>query len=557
MYHLHNENRNKGKTLAYLLPLLCTSPGGQRGEGTGGILIVTPTIELACQIQREVDVLWPPLSSSSSLLTSSLFVVGDGSMPSSSNDDDDEDEDFDDERDKRRNDQADHSIIPPGRLILRALIRNQSSPIIAGTPKMLRMLYREVGRIASGEYDNSKDIATISDEERTASIALCSNLRAIVLDEADRLLRTEAAAREATERKNRKIAQQRLLLSIDEASGVDDVNNDKGRIPTPLLPSPPLPSRKSSRLVIARQTQTEFLLRDLPVRSLNEVQIICASATVGRTMRRQLMQVLDKPSADAAATLVTGEEDVRVKSKDAERRRGALLPDKLSHAYRVVCDEQDDGEVMLGDVKETESDTTIQPSETQSMTVAERNEELRVKQTIATLWQTLMSDFTEAKPILIFPGRMGVDRVQKELKERGIEDIRTLRNLDGKNRPNSASVGMTITEEPDSRMSSGQNGNGYSSLLNKWRSMPIYIIGERFARGLDLPDVGYVFILSPPSSAAGYAHMAGRTGRCGKAGVAITLVRPKNNEVSRLASIAEALGLKFDPRLSGIMVSNR
>ncbi len=509
-------------------------------------MIVTPTIELACQIQREVDVLWPPLSSSS---TSSLYVVGDGSILSSNDDDDDDDdEDFDDERDKRRNDQADHSIIPPGRLILRKLIRNQSSPIIAGTPKMLRMLYREVGRIASGEYDNSKDndnIATISDEERTASIALCSNLRAIVLDEADRLLRTEAAAREASERKNRKIAQQRLLLSIDEVRE-DDVN-----------PSPPLPSRKSSRLVIARQTQTEFLLRDLPIRSLSEVQIICASATVGRTMRRQLMQILDMPSADAAATLVTGEEDVRVKSKDAERRRGALLPDKLIHAYRVVSDEQDDGEVIFGDVNEIESDATIQTSETQSMTVAERNEEIRVKQTIATLWQTMMSDLIEAKPILIFPGRMGVDRVQKELMERGIEDIRTLRNLDGKNRPNSASVEMTLTEEPDRRTITGQDGNGNNSLLNKWRRMPIYVIGERFARGLDLPDVGYVFILSPPSSAAGYAHMAGRTGRCGKAGVAITLVRPKNNEVSRLASIAEALGLKFDPRLSGIKVSNR
>ena len=35
-----------GKTLAYLLPLLCTSPGGQSGEGTGGVLIVTPTIEI-------------------------------------------------------------------------------------------------------------------------------------------------------------------------------------------------------------------------------------------------------------------------------------------------------------------------------------------------------------------------------------------------------------------------------------------------------------------------------------------------------------------------------
>jgi len=286
------------------------------------------------------------------------------------------------------------------------------------------------------------------------------------------------------------------------------------------------------------------------------------------------MQIIDKPSADAAATLVTGEEDVRVKSKDAERRRSALLPDRLRHAYRVVSDVVDGEEMMLGEEDEEEEEdissseqTRLQPTDTSkstlSMTVAERNEELRVQQTIATLWETMMSDLTEAKPILIFPGRLGVDRVQKELMARGLEDIRTLRNLDG-SRIRSQSAD---TDELDS--SSSSIGTYSASMMmetmsaqdgsnnNKWKSIPMYIIGERFARGLDLPNVGYVFILSPPSSAAGYAHMAGRTGRCGKAGVAITLVRPKNNEISRLASIAEALGLRFDPRLSGMMVSNK
>ena len=551
-----------GKTLAYLLPLLCTSPGGQRGEGTGGILIVTPTIELACQIQREVDVLWPPQSSLSSSF-SSLFVVGDGSISASNDDDDDNNEDLDDARDNRWNEnqqEEDRTIIPPGRTILRTLIRHNSPPIIAGTPKMLRTLYREVGRIANGDYDiNSKDnddnIATISDEERTASLALCSNLRAIVLDEADRLLRTEAAAREATERKNRKLAQQQHahLLQLAE----EDVHDDDGvRIPPP-LPPPPLPSRKSSRLVIARQTQTEYLLRDLPIRSLDDVQIICASATVGRTMRRQLMQILDKPSADAAATLVTGEEDVRVKSKDVERRRSALLPDRLKHAYRVVVENEGDGgrdEYMPVD----NTDTTIESPDTSTMTVAERNEDIRVKQTIATLWDTMMSDtLTDAKPILIFPGRVGVDRVQKELMMLGLEDIRTLRNLDGRNGMKFASDDGSansnnsddISTTSESVMMETNNNDKRSN--TKWKSIPIYIIGERFARGLDLPDVEYVFLLSPPSSAAGYAHMAGRTGRCGKAGVAFSLVRPRGAEVSRLAAIADTLGLRFDSKLSG------
>jgi len=462
-----------GKTLAYLLPLLCTSPGGQSGEGTGGVLIVTPTIELACQIQREVDVLWPPSEEGDG--DSSCFVVGAV-------------DDLTDNVEEKEDD----GFISPGRVILQSI---KHSPLIAGTPKMLRMLYKEAGRIVH-EYND--DDYTITREERTTAQELLTNLRAIVLDEADRLLRTEAVARETTERKQRKIAQ-RNEAHDTAASRV-----------------------KKKRLVVARQTQTEFLLRDLPIPSLDDVQIICASATIGRTMRRQLMQILDKPSADAAATLVTGDEDERVKSKDAERRKSVLLPERLRHAYRVVK------EAGL-------SPSTRDQPLLDNMIKAERNDELRARDTMSTLWD-IMTSIEDAKPIIIFPGRVGVERVQRELIARGLDDVRTLRNLDGKS--------------PEADMEVKELGTSVS-IDHKWKSIPVYIIGERFARGLDLPDVEYVFMLSPPSSAAGYAHMAGRTGRVGREGTAITLVRPKNNEVQRLAAIAEALGLKFAESMCG------
>ena len=443
-----------GKTLAYLLPLLSTSPGGQFGEGTGGVLIVTPTIELACQIQREVNVLWPIDEAKGG--HSAVFVVGDGSDDDATTDHCDDD-------------------ISTGRQILRTI---PHSPIIAGTPKMLRMLYREAERVKR----NAKVDPSILSEELSTSKALLSNMRAIVLDEADRLLRTEAAAREAAERKERKIAQ-RMAEEFE-----DDT-------PT-----------KKKRLIIARETQTELLLRDLPIPSLQDVQIICASATVGRTMRRQLMQILDAPSADAAATLITGEDDARVKSKDSEKRKSVLLPEKLQHSYRVV------------DISSVSDDLP------EMMSVAEQNEERMIRATVSCLWDTMTS--LEAKPLLIFPGKIGVERVQQDLISLGLEDVRTLRNLDGE-----------TPEYPPTE----------SAISSPWKSVPVYVIGERFARGLDLPNVQYVAILSPPSSAAGYAHMAGRTGRSGKSGTAFVLVRPKNNEVKRLVAIAEALGVKFNP----------
>lgn len=477
-----------GKTLAYLLPLLATSPGGQHGEGTGGVLIVTPTIELACQIQREVDALWPPSETEDA--RSSLFAVGaDDFNDGSASDSEDEDDDDTDE-------QASSDKIPPGRVILRSI---QQAPIIAGTPKMLRMLYKEAERISRF----SRVDTTITREELATSRALLSNLRAIVLDEADRLLRTEAVARETAERKERKLSQR--VLEEAESLALDNY--------TPLPPKP-----KKRKLIVARQTQTELLLRDLPIPSLDNVQIVCASATVGRTMRRQLMQILGATSADAAATLVVGEEDARVKSKNAEKRKSVLLPEKLQHSFCVV-DIDSVGDEMLSD-------------EQSEMSVAEKNEERMIQATIRALWNT-MTSMEEAKPIIVFPGKIGVDRVQRELLARGLEDVRTLRNLDG------------LSPEADIQVDMLQMNDEHD-----WKSIPVYIIGERFARGLDLADVGYVFLLTPPSSAAGYAHMAGRTGRRGLEGMAITLVRPKNNEVQRFAAIAEALGLKFAPSLA-------
>ena len=465
-----------GKSLAFLLPLLCTSPGGQRGEGTGGVMIVTPTIELACQIQREVDILWPPGDGKSA-----LFVVGAKDMNTLVDNDDGDDEELND--------------ISQGRSILRSMYGN--APLIAGTPKLLRMLYREAENIVK----RPDDAQPFTKEERETSISILSNLRAIVLDEADRLLRTEAVARETAERKQRKIEQQRR----DEME--EHAIRDNRRSPPPL---------KKQRLIIARQTQTELLLRDLPVPSLDDIQIICASATIGRTMRRQLMQILGSPSADAAAALVTGEDDARVKSKDASKRKSVLLPETLQHAFKVV------------DISDIENDG-VNTGNTE-LTLAQRNEERRIKATIQAMWDTMLK-MEVASPTIIFPGRIGVERVQEELKALGLSDLRTLRNLSG-----------------DSQDESRYNSSGE----NKWKNVPVYIIGERFARGLDIKNVDNVIIFAPPSSAAGYAHMSGRTGRNGREGTSITLIRPRNTEVQRLAAIAEALGLRFVDEKSGV-----
>jgi len=66
-------------------------------------------------------------------------------------------------------------------------------------------------------------------------------------------------------------------------------------------------------------------------------------------------------------------------------------------------------------------------------------------------------------------------------------------------------------------------------------------VSEKLVRGLDMPYLGYVLSLQVPSSAAGYTHLAGRTGRNGQEGIAVSFCQPR--EVPKLIAIAETLGL--------------
>ncbi|KAJ2402888.1 hypothetical protein GGI23_000382 [Coemansia sp. RSA 2559] len=55
-------------------------------------------------------------------------------------------------------------------------------------------------------------------------------------------------------------------------------------------------------------------------------------------------------------------------------------------------------------------------------------------------------------------------------------------------------------------------------------SSTVYLVSEPAARGLDMPDASLVLILDTPSSATSYLHMAGRTGRFGRSGHAVTVM---------------------------------
>lgn len=66
------------------------------------------------------------------------------------------------------------------------------------------------------------------------------------------------------------------------------------------------------------------------------------------------------------------------------------------------------------------------------------------------------------------------------------------------------------------------------------------------ARGIDIPELSHVFQYEPPEDPEGYIHRAGRTGRAGATGEAITLVDVV--EKLRLKSIAKQYGVELVER---------
>lgn len=64
------------------------------------------------------------------------------------------------------------------------------------------------------------------------------------------------------------------------------------------------------------------------------------------------------------------------------------------------------------------------------------------------------------------------------------------------------------------------------------------------ARGLDVPDISYVFHLDLPTDSDAYLHRAGRTGRQGRPGTSVVLLTPGEQFV--ISRISNSLGISFE-----------
>jgi ATP-dependent RNA helicase DeaD len=73
----------------------------------------------------------------------------------------------------------------------------------------------------------------------------------------------------------------------------------------------------------------------------------------------------------------------------------------------------------------------------------------------------------------------------------------------------------------------------------------VLLVSDAAARGIDIPSVDWVVHYESATSAPGYVHRAGRTGRAGHYGTSVALVTPE--ELATLKGFARELGIQCTP----------
>ena len=86
-----------------------------------------------------------------------------------------------------------------------------------------------------------------------------------------------------------------------------------------------------------------------------------------------------------------------------------------------------------------------------------------------------------------------------------------------------------------------------SDILRRFRNgeYQLLLASEVAARGLDIREITHVFNFDLPTDAAHYLHRAGRTGRCGQAGLVVSIVAPQERFV--IEKFEKALAIPIPP----------
>jgi superfamily II DNA/RNA helicase len=260
--------------------------------------------------------------------------------------------------------------------------------------------------------------------------------------------------------------------------------------------------------------------------NMNEVQIIAASATVGRPLRRELYKMLDpglkygdgyhviraNQNADVATELPS----------ESKSNRAVSIPATIKHMAILRSDDTDE----FGQRDSPLSDGTI----TKKIII------------IKNLWETEFK--TASRAMLFVPTNDDAKQVVGMMKYWGLENVVNLQESIDVSRSN---INGVISDEREGPLGMTVKSRKSENLKKEQTKREIFVISVSGARGLHIKDVDCVLVLMLPKNMDEYLHMAGRTGRYGNKRLDGTVISVVDfDELKKLQSWQTALGISVD-----------
>jgi DEAD/DEAH box helicase/Helicase conserved C-terminal domain len=325
------------------------------------------------------------------------------------------------------------------------------------------------------------------------AIQLLQNCRYVVLDEVDRLLLGSGGALglSAGKRKKRR------------------TNNNSGRDASDFAASPKHVHEKPAAVVAAA------IMRH----SLGKAQVVAASATVGRPLRRELARVLGL-TPEECPPVVRGIDNVEsndssssaaVSASDASTR-AVTIPESVRHyVYEVKSTEAAPSVTSGALLAATYQVIQRLPNTSKTLVVLTRGFGISTQNAVGALLhfgcqprpQSLMDSLQSMDPKVPPPFPTTSGRRDNDMEVAEVEVEKKEKNIRTPPSPSQEHVDIFSSDSDD----------GY-----------LLVTGEDTVRGLDLDGLDVVLVVGRPNGVDEYTHIAGRTGRAGRPGVALSVV---------------------------------
>lgn len=247
------------------------------------------------------------------------------------------------------------------------------------------------------------------------------------------------------------------------------------------------------------------------------VQVIAASATVGRPIRRELSRVLGLHSSECPETL-RGEEDTtnlkrKIDSDDVHIGRAVKIPDAVKN-YVLPVDGSTTGSLLTSAAFAAK--TILSPPQEgmpsrKVLLVLTRGSDIKVHNALGAMRHFGINP--EPQSLLDALEADGTDRLMEA------------------HRKVSGVAGLGGSKEKENKL---DGDDGY-----------FLITHEDNVRGLHLQNLDAVIVVGRPGGPDEYTHIAGRTGRAGREGSVLNIV--SYEQAAALASWTKMLSVDFLP----------